>query len=201
MICTNWLAFGELFNSSWIESIWQHLQPPFAVTRRIFAKCLANRLLVWQVNINCDKLFNLSHIESIQQNLHPPSVATCRIFFVSVMQIYFGYDRLTSTVTSSSSFVELQQKLKKLYLGISQAQRKDHNWHKTTCLRGNSSFIWIWCTQPSLVQILSYKDTQKQRICNIVSKTGEVLHSIVTLTHSLSHFHDIGVASLPNEHP
>ena len=31
---------------------------------------------------------------------------------------------------------------------------------------------------------------------NIVSKTGEVLLSIVTLTHSVSHFHDI-VASPP----
>ena len=34
---------------------------------------------------------------------------------------------------------------------------------------------------------------------NIVSKTGEVLLSIITLTHSVSHFHDI-VASPPKGH-
>ena len=36
-------------------------------------------------------------------------------------------------------------------------------------------------------------------IGNIVSKTGEVLHFIVTLNHSVSHFRDI-VASPPKGH-
>ena len=83
---------------------------------------------------------------------------------------------------------------------MSQAQREDHNGHKTIiCFRRNSSFIWIWCTQSSLMQISNYRDTKKQTIHNIVSRVGEVLHSIVTLIHSLSHFHGI-VASPPKGH-
>ena len=105
-------------------------------------------------------------------------------------------DHREMIVRCSLSSLLLQQKLKKLYLVISQAQSKDRNWQKTICFRRNSSFFWIWWTQSSLVQMTNNKDTPKQTIHKIVSKTGEVLHSIVTLTHSLSSFNDI-VASPP----
>ena len=40
------------------ESIRQHLQPTFVVTRGIFSKCLANRLPVWRVDISCDESYD-----------------------------------------------------------------------------------------------------------------------------------------------
>ena len=70
----------ESFDSSWIVSIRQHLQPPFTDTCGIFFKCLANWHPVWRVVICCDGLFNLSQFVSIQQHFQPPIADTCGIF-------------------------------------------------------------------------------------------------------------------------
>ena len=91
-------------------------------------------------------------------------------------------------VRCSLSSVVSQQKLKKLYLRVLQAHRKDHNWHKTVCFRWNSSFFRIWCTQSSLVQMSNYK--KRVKFCILLSPS---------VTHSLSHFHDIE-ASPPKVH-
>ena len=74
----------------------------------------------------------------------------------------------------------------------SQAQRKDHNWHKTICFRRNSSFFWIWCTLSSLVQMTNYRDTPKHTIlatlcqkqvkfCILLSPSLTQSHTFVTL--------------------
>ena len=101
-------------------------------------------------------------------------------------------------VRCSSYSVVSQHKLNKLYFGISQAQRKDHNWHKTICFRRNSSFFWIWCTQSSQVPMSNNKDTPKQTIwVSLCQKRVKFCFLLSpSLTHSLSHFHDI-VASPP----
>ena len=78
------IYWDESFNSSWIVSIWQHQQPPFTDTCRIFSKCLANWHPVWRVLICCDKLFNSSQFVSIQQHFLPPVTDTCGIFSESL---------------------------------------------------------------------------------------------------------------------
>ena len=98
-------------------------------------------------------------------------------------------------VRCSSYSLVSQHKLNKLYFGISQAQRKDHNWHKTICFRRNSSFFWIWCTQSSQVPMSNNKDTSKQTIWVSLGQK-RVKFAFYCHPHSLSHFHDI-VASPP----
>ena len=72
------------FDSSWIVSIRQHLQPPFTDTCRIFSKCLANWHPVWRVVICCDELFNSSRFVLIQQHFQPPIADTCGIYSKSL---------------------------------------------------------------------------------------------------------------------
>ena len=80
----------ETWNGYDSSTIRQHLHPPFVVSCGIFFKCLANRLPVWRVDINCDGSFDSSQIESIRQHFHGLKVINCGIF-LSVLQIDFWY--------------------------------------------------------------------------------------------------------------
>ena len=80
----------ETWNGYDSSTIRQHLHPPFVVSCGIFSKCLANRLPVWRVDINCDESFDSSQIESIRQHFHGLKVINCGIF-LSVLQIDFWY--------------------------------------------------------------------------------------------------------------
>ena len=53
---------------------------PFRGHSRNISKCLANRLPVWRVDVNCNESFDSSRIKLIRQNLQLPFVATCGIF-------------------------------------------------------------------------------------------------------------------------
>lgn len=89
-------------------------------------------------------------------------------------------------------FCTVKAKTEKTIPWDSQAQRKDHNWHKTICFRRNSSFFWIWCTLSSLVQMTNYRDTPKHTIlatlcqkqvkfCILLSPSITQSHTFVTL--------------------
>ena len=102
-------------------------------------------------------------------------------------------------VRRSSSSVLSQQNLKKLYLGILR--------HKEKIIIGTKQFVSeeILLFLDMMHPIVPGANDKLQRYCktyyigNIVSKTGAILHFIVTLTHSVSHFRDI-VASPPKGH-
>lgn len=118
-------------------------------------------------------------------------------------------------VRCSSYSVVSQHKLKRLYLGISQAQRKDHYRQKTICFKPwdfsgakkrsylvknnlfQNKFFFLLDMMHPIIPGANAKLQRDSKTNNTQPcvKTDEVLHSIVTLTHSLSHFHDI--ATLP----
>ena len=87
---------------------------PFRGHSRNISKCLANRLPVWRVDVNCNESFDSSRIKLIRQNLQLPFVATC-VIFSECLQIDFLYYGSTLTETSRSIRQHFQQPLTVTY--------------------------------------------------------------------------------------